>query len=195
MGQLNGLYDVLAGIYHYPSADYMTQVGKCRELLEDQDPQAAELVGHFESEMSDKPRAKLEELYTRTFDLNPECCPEIGWQLFGEKYDRGAFMVWVRQQLRTLKLDESGELPDHLTNVLVVLARMKGADGDRFAREAVLPSIERMLDSLSEKENPFEHLLQATRSFLTTVHGPSKRLDQKPLVQLQNEMPNLASGE
>ncbi len=41
-----------------------------------------------------------EELYTRTFDLNPVCALEIGWHLFGEDYERGAFLVRMRDQLR-----------------------------------------------------------------------------------------------
>ena len=38
----------------------------------------------------------LQELYTRTFDWNPDTSLEIGWHLYGENYERGEFLVEVR---------------------------------------------------------------------------------------------------
>ena len=36
---------------------------------------------------------QIQELYTRTFDINPVCTLEIGWHIFGEDYARGALLV------------------------------------------------------------------------------------------------------
>ena len=64
---------------------------------------------------------ELEELYTRTFDINPVCSLEVGWHLFGEDYNRGAFLVRMRGLLREHGIEEGAELPDHLESVLRVL--------------------------------------------------------------------------
>ena len=61
---------------------------------------------------------QLEELYTRTFDLNPVCTPEVGWHIYGEQYRRGRFLVQARELLKIVGVDERGELPDHLMSLL-----------------------------------------------------------------------------
>src|SRR6266568_3182701 len=56
-----------------------------------------------------------QELYVQTFEFNPACTLELGWHLFGENYERGEFLVRMREQLRRHGIAESNELPDHLT--------------------------------------------------------------------------------
>jgi nitrate reductase delta subunit len=34
-------------------------------------------------------QGELEELYTRTLDLNPEIAPYLGYQMWGDSYKRG----------------------------------------------------------------------------------------------------------
>ena len=48
----------------------------------------------------------LEELFTRTFDINPQCTLELGWQLYGEDYNRGAFLVRMRELMREKGVEE-----------------------------------------------------------------------------------------
>ena len=69
--------------------------------------------------------AGLEELYTRTFDINPVCSLETGWHLFGEDYNRGAFLVRMRGLLRQHGIEEGAELTDHLESALRVLSVME----------------------------------------------------------------------
>jgi len=39
----------------------------------------------------------MEELYTRTFDLQAVCSPYVGYQLFGDSYKRGIFMARLNE--------------------------------------------------------------------------------------------------
>ncbi|MBI3071389.1 MAG: molecular chaperone TorD family protein [Deltaproteobacteria bacterium] len=66
---------------------------------------------------------ELEELYTSTFDIQGNVCLDVGYQLFGETYKRGQFIVKLRVALREAGVSEAGELPDHLPSVLRFLAR------------------------------------------------------------------------
>jgi len=175
MPQLEEKYDSLADLFRYPSVGCRKAAEKCRGLLAVDEPAAGEMVGLFAGETAALSLGKMEELFTRTFDLNPECCLEVGWQLFGEKYNRGSFLVWMRQQLQAHGLEESVELPDHLTHVLMLLGRMERAEADRFATEAVLPAMDRMLGGIKDQENPYLQVVRAAQSVLIVCHGPSKQ--------------------
>jgi nitrate reductase delta subunit len=116
---------------------------------------------------------EVEEMFTRTFDINPACGPEVGWHLFGENYSRGEFLVRMRQELRRHGLPESTELPDHLAHVLAVLARLTPDEADPFAERFVLPALDKMIAGLSGKDNPYEKLLEAVRRLTTVRHAPA----------------------
>ena len=164
MATRRDIYDQLAELFVYPGPEYRSGLQECLELLGSDHPQSAERVAKFITLVADVDRNGIEELFTRTFDLNPECCPELGWHLFGERYERGSFLVWMRSQLRLYDIDEGTELPDHLMYAMRVLARMQDEVADRFATEAIISAIDRMLASLEDKKNPYENLLQAVQA-------------------------------
>jgi len=196
VSQLAEKYDGLAGLFHYPTTGFREDAEHCRLLLSVNEPAAGEMIGAFAGETADLSLAQMEELFTRTFDLNPECCLEVGWQLFGEKYNRGSFLVWMREQLKSHGLAEEVELPDHLTYVLMLLGRMERAEADRFATEAVLPAMDRMLGGMKDKGNSFEKVVRAAQSVLTVCHGPSKQPEDWWMVAADRHAkgPNAESG-
>ncbi len=102
----------------------------------------------------------IDELYTRTFDLNPRCALEIGWHLFGEDYHRGALLVRLRRELARHGIAETAELPDHLTHVLMLLDRMAEDEAAEFAGACVVPAVDRMLQGLEGRDNPYEIILR-----------------------------------
>ncbi|HSB77103.1 MAG TPA: molecular chaperone TorD family protein, partial [Terriglobales bacterium] len=146
-------YNALADLFTYPGGEYR----ECVQEYEHLEPALAQ----FKTEIAPLPTLELQELFTRTFDLNPLCCLEIGWHLFGENYERGAFLVRMRQELRRHGVAESTELPDHLSLVLRLLARMEAEQARDFAAACVLPALQKMLAAFSGAENPFQSLLLA----------------------------------
>ena len=113
----------------------------------------------------------LEELYTRTFDINPVCSLETGWHLFGEDYNRGAFLVRMRGVLRQYGVEEGAELPDHLESALRVLAVMKADDASDLAREFILPAVMKMREPFAENDNPYGDVLAEVERFLRETYG------------------------
>ena len=101
---------------------------------------------------------QLQELYVQTFDWNPATCLEIGWHLYGEQYDRGEFLVKMRQELRRHGLEESAELPDHLSHALRLAARMEPGEAEEFREKFVRPAVEKILPALNG--NPYQRLLR-----------------------------------
>ncbi len=92
----------------------------------------------------------MQELYVQAFEFNPACTLEIGWHLFGENYERGEFMVRMREQLRRYGIAESTELPDHLTHLLLLIGCMDYTEGAELAGQYVLPALGKIKDALKE---------------------------------------------
>jgi nitrate reductase delta subunit len=166
MEHVSELYDLLAELLSYPDKEYLEKVRRCRALIAEDIPEALTWLDRFAERIGPLSGTELEELFTRTFDLNPVCSLEVGWHLFGENYERGEFLVAMRANLRRFGLTESTELPDHLAHVLRVLGRLLAAEADRLLSTSVLPALEKMLAGLSRQENPFAFLLEAVRCVL-----------------------------
>lgn len=89
-----------------------------------------------------------QELYVQTFEFNPACTLEIGWHLFGENYERGEFLVRMREQLRRHRIAESTELPDHLTHLLPLIACMERGESAQFVGEFILPALTKIRSAI-----------------------------------------------
>jgi nitrate reductase delta subunit len=108
----------------------------------------------------------MEELYTRTFDLNPVATLEVGWHLWGEQYERGRFLAELRALQEDLGVDAGNELPDHLTAVLATLARLDQPD---TLAEKISPALQKIAAPLEEQGNPYRHLIRAVRTSLAVL--------------------------
>jgi nitrate reductase delta subunit len=165
-------YDALALLLAYPGDTTKVVLRRCRafcaEVLE-----AAAGLDRFAEQTAALTTEQLQELYTQTFDVNPTCSLEVGWQLYGENYSRGEFLVALRQSLRRLGVKESTELPDHLTHVLAALGRMEAAEASRFSAGFVLPALDKMLQGLKGKRVPYADVLEAIRSMIRVAHPES----------------------
>ena len=169
--ETHAIYDQLAALLEYPGADYLERVVRCTQALGETQPEAAVLLAGFEEQVGDLSTEDLQALFTSTFDLDPVCTLEVGWHLFGEQYERGVFLVKMRQQLRRFALAESTELPDHLTHVLAVLGRMEAEEAGEFAAACVHPALDKMRAGLGGKSNPFENVLEAIARVLESRHA------------------------
>jgi nitrate reductase delta subunit len=180
MQPLVDLHDLAAGLFFYPDAEYGARVERCRREFTAALPQTGEFLVAFADSLEKLAPEQVEELFTRTFELNPLCALEVGWHLFGENYSRGEFLVQMRQQLRRHNLPESTELPDHLGHVLPILARLPDEESGPFAAQYVLPALDKMLVQMAGKENPFEQLLQAVRRLAADRRTPvTPRVDRE----------------
>ncbi|MEE8577846.1 MAG: molecular chaperone TorD family protein [candidate division Zixibacteria bacterium] len=159
MRQVTDLYDGLGGLLKYPEVGTTAVLENCLTALEESGSPALEPVSKFAEHARSSSLEELEELFTRTFDINPVCALEVGWHLFGERYERGTFIVKMRQTMRRLEIPESTELPDHLTHALEALGRMETEEANEFAHLFILPALKKMLDAQKGKENPYSSVL------------------------------------
>jgi nitrate reductase delta subunit len=130
------------------------------------DAEAGRALEAFDGWARGQSTEAMQEAFTQTFDLNPVCALEVGWQLFGEEYERGAFMVHMRQLLRDHAVPEGGELPDHLASLLAVLPRLGTEEARGFASDALFPAVGKMLAAIEQSGSPFRPVIQAISRLL-----------------------------
>ncbi|MCP3987340.1 MAG: nitrate reductase, partial [bacterium] len=117
-------YELLALFLDYPQAGQAEKLRATLPELMTCSPSAGARLAAFMDHVEACALTEREELFTRTFDINPACTLELGWVLYGQDYARGAFLVKMRQMLVEHGIRESGELPDHLTHVLQLLGQL-----------------------------------------------------------------------
>lgn len=154
----------LAKLIEYPGPDYRNRVDACLA--------SASELADFAGSVGSLPFEAVQELYTQTFDWNPDTTLDIGWHLFGENYDRGDFLVKLRGTMREYAVPENGELPDHLSHVLPLLDRMPPDESATFAARFVLPALEKLSSGLQKTESDFLPVVQAIRDRIAVLTAP-----------------------
>jgi nitrate reductase delta subunit len=118
--------------------------------------------------------AELQELYTRTFDLNPACALEAGYHLFGENYKRGEFLAHLRETEAPFDLGQENQLPDYLPVLLRLLTKLDDDLRSSLISECLIPAIEKMLATFKDATNPYRFLLAVVRKRLQTEPGAQR---------------------
>jgi nitrate reductase molybdenum cofactor assembly chaperone len=150
---VNTQYERLARVFEYPDETY---VERCR----------AAGLNEFADHVAALGTTQIQELFTGTFDWNPAASLDLSWHLYGEQYARGEFLVSVREQLRRYGIAESAELPDHITHILALFARMDAESADKFARDYAAPAVAKLVASLEQSQSPFASAMRAVREAL-----------------------------
>ena len=168
MASINSLLDSYAVILLYPEQDHDPIVQSCIDRFGEEHVDVRAKVVDYLSCIESLSLSAREELYIKTFDLNKAGTLDLGWHLFGEDYNRGLFLVKVRQYLRLLEIPETSELPDHVSQVLRVLGRMSRDEANQFAYACVIPSLETIGEGIQE-DNPHDRLIQGLVQLLRSL--------------------------
>ncbi len=175
---------LFADILDYPQTNIVQHVRECEALVSASSPEAAALLRQFRHFLEETPNGPLEEIYTGIFDLDAACHPSVGYQLFGESYERSAFIVELKKRYRSCGFEASeNELPDRLS-VLLRFLSMSG-DGDpnqEIINEGILPALDKMAKEADEADaadgqlppqgsNPYRQVLEALRRVLEQLQS------------------------
>jgi nitrate reductase delta subunit len=164
---MNHVYEVLASSLEYPGADWGARLEGCLDWLTVGEPEVARQFNRYSQRVKDLPIEKLEELYTRTFDLNPVCTLDIGYHVFGENYKRGELLAKLRETEEPFELGQANQLPDHLPVLLRLLPKLEDEELRlSLIAEILVPALGKMLQALIQTNNPYRDLIETISSAL-----------------------------
>ena len=153
-------YADLAELFDFPDATYVARAKRVLALLGERYPQAAAELQLF---LDVIPAAEndLQELYTRTFEIQSLTTLSIGYILFGDDYKRGDLLANLNREHTDAGNDCRGELADHLPNMLRLLPLLKDeVIRDEMAVELLLPAVALMI-----KEFDPERVLRKDKNY------------------------------
>jgi len=110
----------------------------------------------------------LAEVHAATFELAPSCVPYAGEHLFGEgSQRRGPLLVGLAEACQRAGVAHEGELPDHVSVLLRLLPRLPDEEATELASLCLSPLLDGMAAALEQTDNPYRHLVAATRAWLS----------------------------
>lgn len=159
----------LAPLLQYPGDDAAAAARRALGTLAAALPEAAAALEPFVVHVERASPDALEEAFTRTFDWSEDRSLDLGWHLYGDRYDRGAFLVQARAMRRAAGIDDDGELPDHLPSLLRVLPHLPGTHAAEFARDFLVPALARLRKGFEDGDNPWAAVVDAVRAAVAAL--------------------------
>ncbi|KAA3614504.1 MAG: hypothetical protein DWQ01_02030 [Planctomycetota bacterium] len=156
---LHRLVREVADLCQYPDEKIHSRVEGVLELVTEHLPEHQPQAEKFAEYVRQSSLSSLEEVYTGTFDYAADCALECGWHVFGESYDRGAFLVKMRVALERWNEPEFGLLPDHLHCLMRLLCHPLDFEERSQVMVVVGPALEKICKALESQGNPYHSLL------------------------------------
>jgi nitrate reductase assembly molybdenum cofactor insertion protein NarJ len=146
-------YQQLAAVFDYPAADLPAQLRGLCESLQSRYPAAASRFEFFAKalpssgeRLSEIELDEVQEIFTRSFDVQAITTLSVGYIVFGDDYKRAELLVNLNREHRDAGLDCGTELSDHLPNVLRLLAKWQDPEiVVEFVEEILHPAIDNMI--------------------------------------------------
>ncbi|OGU10050.1 MAG: hypothetical protein A2W29_02790 [Gemmatimonadetes bacterium RBG_16_66_8] len=186
-------YDDFAGLFDYPQVDYPARVHRIRELLAGRYPAAVARLGALSNALPTDGEMlaaaaldEVQEIFTRSFDVQPITTLSVGYVMFGDDYKRGELLVHLNRETREAGVSCGSELADHLPNVLRLIARWQDpALLVEFVGDILHPALERMIAEFGLERMEQRHRLYE-KHFKTVIASSADRgtMFREPLTAL-----------
>jgi nitrate reductase assembly molybdenum cofactor insertion protein NarJ len=178
-------YESFAALFDYPGADYRARVWAAHGAVVEHCPEAAARLETFAAALPEA-TTEIQEIFTRSFDIQAITTLSVGYLLFGDDYKRGELLANLNREHRDAGVDCGRELSDHLPNVLRLMARW--ADHElvtELVQEIVRPAVERMIAEFGPARMEERNRLYA-KHFKTLIAASAERgtMFREPLAAL-----------
>jgi nitrate reductase assembly molybdenum cofactor insertion protein NarJ len=186
-------YQQIAHLFDYPEQDYPARVEAVCELMENRYPQAAVELNAFARALPSQNGAfsvsaldEVQEIFTRSFDVQSITTLSVGYVVFGDDYKRGELLVNLNREHREAGVDCGSELPDHLPNVLHLIALWRDEEMVvEFVEEILHPALDRMISEFDTARMEQRNRLYV-KHFKTLIASSAEHgtIFRKPLAAL-----------
>ena len=181
-------YTLLADLFDYPRSNYPQKVEQVLLYFQKNDPHIYKILEPFVKQILGMELKEIEELYTRTFDVQAATTLDVGYILFGEDYKRGEILSHLNREHRLAQNECGQELADHLPNILRLLPRLKDRELlQELVSEILAPALQKMIsefdpERLSVKEKLYQKhyktLIESQREWATIYSLALKTLQE-----------------
>ncbi len=125
----------------------------------------------------------MQELFTRSFDVQAVTTLDIGYVLFGDDYKRGEMLANLNREHLEAGIDCGTELADYLPNLLRLLAALEDEDLISDLVNAILaPALREMIGEFNpdrvEKRN-----ISYQKHYKTLIETPAVAIEAVTLYQ------------
>jgi nitrate reductase molybdenum cofactor assembly chaperone NarJ/NarW len=166
------IYRSFASVLDYPGLETSEQSQRCASELDAVLPSGAELLRKFQESHRKSGTARLQEIYTGSFDMQPDCALNLSYHLFGEDQRRGLFLAKLKELYEQAGFHPGNELPDHLCLMLRYLATDTApAAKEDLIENCLLPAVSKIRRGLDEALNPYGYVLDALLLWLKQEGG------------------------
>jgi nitrate reductase molybdenum cofactor assembly chaperone len=176
-----GHYPVIARLFRYPAEKEIFHSADWRNIVMKHAPELSHYLEAFISHTESHTLEYRQEYFVSTFDVQPLCCLDIGYVLFGEDYRRGQFMANLKMEHRKAGNDCGKELPDHLPVILNLLPKLRD---EKFAEEIVwsllIPAVEEMIAGFRSDDNHYKGLLKILLAIMNMDY-PASEFERFPV--------------
>ena len=117
-------YSNMAELMDFPGPGFSARGHALLDFLRKSYPDAGDAVELFLDALPQR-TLDLQELHTRTFEVQAVTTLGVGYVLFGDDYKRGALLSNLNREHNDADNDCRGELADHLPNVLRLMPKLK----------------------------------------------------------------------
>lgn len=139
-------YNLFADLFRYPSEEYPLHALACMAMLVEHYPEAAMEIKPFTEYITTCSVDAREELYTKTFDVQPLCYLDLGYVIFGEDYKRGAFLLHMQEEQLKIGNDCGSDLSDNISNMLTLFTKTTNETlVNELAVKIMIPGVEKMI--------------------------------------------------
>lgn len=177
-------YEKLAELFEYPKAGYSEKVKEVKILLSNYYPETLPVFNEFVDFIARVSKEKLEELFSRTFDVQAITTLDIGYVLFGDDYKRGELLVNLSREHRKAGNDCGNELADNLSNILRLLPKMNDFKiRNEVVEQLIMPALNKIIDEFNvENVNLKNKVYKKQHKTIIDQSKDYGRIYQKPLI-------------
>ena len=138
-------YSEVAELFDFPGPELAGRGRTLLGFLRENYPDAALELEHFLDAIPVS-TLDLQELHTRTFEVQALTTLDIGYVLFGDDYKRGALLSNLNQEHARAGNDCRGELADYLPNLLRLIPKLEDQDLlDELVEQILVPALMLMI--------------------------------------------------
>lgn len=156
-----GHYQLLSSLLDFPNEAFAEKINLIQSYLDEHHPPLGNLLKGFSEFSLRASLDELQELYTRTFEVQAVTTLDLGYLLFGDDYKRAKLLVNLNREHTLANNDCGHELSDHLPNVLRLLSKLKDEDlKNELVRKMICPGLAKIVkefdpESLAKKNEVY----------------------------------------